>query len=335
VTVIGIALIASVGALGAQNVLAKSKDSKAKDAFIKAYSKSVEGKWSKIAESSYSIFGSNATITPYNKTKATPVPPIPPPSCKTGEHLENGKCILDVIPSDGNSSIVCLVGDISGTAVNDAMVKAGCQAKIGLGDLTYKSDLSAFKSQGFTKCDIGNHDAEEDGSAALEKESIAYCNDTWWLKVGQSTLFIGLNTNGNLDVQLGTIQGWLMDSQFMSGITSVHITSHKAICDTPPNSHHKELLMELCNSITAYVPGIVKLYWENGHNHVYAETSDGLIKTIGTGGRSHYDCGTGMGKTHDWTYCNNKDYGFLKYKIDNISGDTVGNFISTSGKVIH
>lgn len=314
----------------------KSKDSKAKDAIVKAIGKSVEGKWSKIDEASYSLFGSNVTITPYNKTGSGPVVPPPPPQCKTGEHLDGGKCIPNVVPSDGNSTIVCLVGDISGSAVNDAMVKAGCQAKIGLGDLTYKDTLAAFKSQGFNKCDIGNHDSDENAKGkGIVKEAKAYCGDTWWLKVGQGTLFVGLNTNGNLDTQLGTVQGWLMNDTLMAGVTNVHITSHKAICDTPPKSHHPELLMTLCNSIAAYVPAMVTLSWENGHNHVYAETSDGLIKTIGTGERSHYDCGTGMGKTHQWIYCNNKDFGFLKYKIDNIKGDTVASFISTSGKVIH
>jgi hypothetical protein len=336
-------MIASVFTAGMNtaNVFAKSKDSKAKADFIKKFGKSVEGKWSKIEVGSYSIFGSNATITPYNKTKTGPVVPPPPPQCKTGEHLEGDKCIPNVIPSDGNSTIVCMVGDISGTAVRDAMVKAGCQAVIALGDLTYSDTLAAFtKNYGdnqfqVIKCDIGNHDSDENAKGKdIIKQAKAYCGDTWWLKVGTSTLFIGLNTNGNLDTQLGVVQGWLMDNQFMAGITKVHITSHKAICDTPPKSHHPELLMTLCNSITAFVPGIVTLYWENGHNHVYAETSDGLIKTIGTGGRSHYDCGTGMGKTHDWTYCNNNDYGFLKYKIDNIKGDTIGNFTSTSGKVI-
>jgi hypothetical protein len=324
------------------NVYAKSKDSKAKDAIIKVIGKSVEGKWSKIDEASYSLFGSNATITPYNKTESGPIVPPPPPQCKTGEHLDGGKCVPNIIPSDGNSTIVCMVGDIEGTGVRDAMVKAGCEAVVALGDLTYGDTLAAFtKNYGgnqfqVIKCDIGNHDSDENAKGKdIVKQAKAYCGDTWWLKVGQSTLFMGINTNGNLDTQLGTIQGWLMNETLMAGITKVHITSHKAICDTPPKSHHPELEMTLCNSITAYVPGIVTLYWENGHNHVYAETSDGLIKTVGSGERSHYDCGTGMGKTHDWTYCNNKDYGFLKYKIDNIKGDTISNFISTSGKVIH
>jgi hypothetical protein len=235
---------------------------------------------------------------------------------------------------DSTTTTVCEVGDIKGSAVNNAMNKALCEIKIGLGDLGYKSTLSDFKSQGFSKCVVGNHDAKEDGSVKLEKESTALCKNPWFLKVGEATLFIGINTNGDLKKQFATIQAYLMDSQNMSGINNIHVTSHKAICDTPPKSHHKQLIMSLCNSIASNVPAAITLYWDNGHNHVYAETSDKLVKTIGSGGKSHYECGTGKGKTHKWVYCNNKNYGFLEYKINNTDGSTTGQFISTTGKVI-
>lgn len=319
------------------DIFSKSKDSKAKDAIVKAIGKSVEGKWSKIDIASYSVFGSNATITPWNKTKGPVIPP-PPLVCKSDEHPENGKCVPNVIPNPNASSttVVCMVGDISGTAVRDGMKSLGCDDVIALGDLNYASTLDSFikdyGSNDFTviKCVIGNHDSSEDGSGSIIKQAKAFCGDSWWFKVGNATLFVGINTNGNLDVQLGAIQDILMNDQFMSGITSVHFVSHKAICSTPPNSHHPlELDKTLCNNLIQYTPTGVKVYFENAHNHVYAETKDSLTKTVGSGGRSHYTCGTDQ----IWIYCNDKNYGFLAYTIAD-NGDTVGHFYGSAGNLI-
>jgi hypothetical protein len=337
ISVIAIALIASATMMSNTSVLAKSKDSKAKDAIVKTIGKSVEGKWSKIDLAGYSIFGSNATIFPYNKTVGPVVPP-PPLVCEPNEHPDNGKCIPNETPSNITGTVVCLVGDIQGVAVRDGMKDFGCDDVIALGDLTYGSTLDSFvKDYGSNdfkvlRCVIGNHDAdEEEKGKAIVKQAKLFCGeDAWWFKVGNATLFVGINTNGNLDTQLGNIQDALMNNQFMSNITSVHFVSHKAICMTPPNSHHKELLKTLCNSLRDYVPPGVRIYFDNGHNHVYAETKDGLTKTIGTGGRSHYECGIDQ----IWIYCNNKDNGFLAYTIDNSTGATVGHFYGTSGNLI-
>jgi hypothetical protein len=345
IAIIGIAMIASASILPMSSlVLAKSKDSKAKDAIVKAVGKSVEGKWSKIDEASYSLFDSNSTITPYNKTKVGPVTPPLPPSCKTGDHLQDGKCVPDVKPAPGNVTRIALVGDIKGTSVRDAIAKENPDVVIGLGDLGYEATLSGFKSNYINyfndkgvavKCLIGNHEDTEDGSAALLKEASATCGaGVWWLKIGTSTLFIGVNTNGNLDTQLGIVQDLIMNETFMAGVTSLHYESHKPICATPPNSHHPlELDMTFCNNLIVYTPGTVQLYFDNGHNHVMGESVavDGILyKTIGSGGKSHYECG----KNTIWIFCNNTDNGFYMYEIDNTSGATTGSFISTAGKII-
>jgi hypothetical protein len=321
------------------DIFSKSKDSKAKDVIVKTLGKSVEGKWSKIDLAGYSIFGSNATIFPYNKTGGSVVPP-PPLVCEPNEHPDNGKCIPNETPSNVTGTVVCLVGDIQGTVVRDGMKDFGCDDVITLGDLTYTATLDSFiKDYGSNdfkvlKCVIGNHDSTENApkkDSPIVKQAKAFCGeDAWWLKVGNATLFVGINTNGNLDTQLGNIQDMLMNNQFMSNITSVHFVSHKAICMTPPNSHHKELLKTLCNSLRDYVPPGVRIYFDNGHNHVYAETKDGLTRTIGSGDKSHYTCGTDQ----IWIYCNNKDNGFLAYTIDNATGATVGHFYGTSGNLI-
>ena len=62
----------------------------------------------------------------------------------------------------------------------------GCNFKIGIGDLGYKSDLSYFKNLKFDRCVVGNHYFDEDGSASLEKETLAYCGDIG----GQSLAFL-------------------------------------------------------------------------------------------------------------------------------------------------
>ncbi len=316
------------------DLFAKSKDSKAKDVIIKALGKSVEGHYAKIAEMGYQLFGSNNTVTFWNKTVGPIVPP-PPLVCEPTEHAENGKCVPNVIPTNKTGSVVVIVGDVSGTAVRDGIKKVDPDLVIVVGDLGYQSTLSWFKSNYYNafdhvRCIIGNHDATEDGSSSLLKEAKALCGESWYQKVGNSTLFIGLNTNGNLDTQLGATQDLLMNTAFMKNITNVHFVSHKPICSTPPNSHHPlELEKTFCNNLIQYTPTGVKIYFDNGHNHVYAETKDGLTHTTGAGGKSHYSCGTNT----VWIYCNNKDYGFLAYTIDD-NGATISHFYGTTGKII-
>jgi len=319
------------------DIFAKSKDSKAKDAIIKALGKSVEGKYSKISEMGYQLFGDNSTVVFWNKTTGPVIPPKPP-TCLPTEHLENGKCVPNVTPSPTNTTKVVIVGDVSGTAVRDGIAKQNPELVIALGDLGYKSTLSWFKTEYVNKfpnlrCVVGNHEAaSEDGSSSLEKEAKALCKDSWKVKVGNSVLFYGFNTNGNLDTQLGEAQDVLMDSTYMNGITSVHFVSHKPICSTPPNSHHPlELSKTFCNNLIQYTPNGVKVYFDNGHNHVLAQTKDGLTTTSGAGGKSHYDCGTNA----VWIFCNNKSNGYLLYTINTINGDTTSKFYDASGKVIN
>lgn len=317
------------------DLFAKSKDSKAKDAIIKALGKSVEGHYAKISEMSYQLFGSNNTVVFWNKTTGPVVPPSPP-TCLPTEHFENGKCVPNVIPTNTTGSVVAIVGDVSGTAVRDGIKKVNPDLVIVVGDLGYQSSLSWFKSNYYNafdhvRCVVGNHEDTEDGSASLLKEAKALCGESWYQKVGNATLFIGVNTNGNLDTQLGSVQDLLMNTVFMDGITNVHFVSHKPICSTPPNSHHPlELDKTFCNNLIQYTPTGVKIYFDNGHNHVYAETKDDLTKTVGSGGKSHYSCGTNA----VWIYCNNKDYGFLAYTINATNGDSVSHFYGTTGKVI-
>jgi len=340
-TIIVVSILMATLVFNAGSILAKSKSEKI---ITKAIGKAVEGKWGDICIAAISTKKNFSDFTTaYNNTKCLPIIPGPvePPTCKPNEHLDNNsKCVPNVTPAPGNSSIVCAAGDFSGTAVHDAMVKAGCGVTLGLGDLTYKSDLAAFKSQHFTKCIIGNHDAEENGNAKIYAEALAYCGNSWWLKVGKTTVFFGLNTNAkSLTPQLDATTSLLHNATFMDGIKNVYFVSHKPICSTPPNSHHplESTPVQLCSPLLDAVPAGVRITFINGHNHVMAETlgindlNGGTYITAGGGGRSHYSCGV----DDIWKFCNNSDYGFLKLVIDNNNGNVVDNFYSTGGKKLN
>jgi len=246
----------------------------------------------------------NQTQLIYSNSKCNPVtpPPNPPPQ------------------PTGDKTIVCLIGDLKGSTVPNKM--KNCNYKIGLGDLGYGSDLSYFKSLNFNKCVIGNHDATEDGSTALYKEALAYCGDHWNLKIGQSALILGFNTNGDTASQLGEAKNVLGNPNTMANVKTVVFVSHKA-GHVPPNSHHPAEAAALYNQLEALIPQGVTLYEIVGHNHVSSSAPSKNWYQAGAGGKSFYECGTDS----VWTYCDNKTLQYLELTIDNQNGNTVAKFV--------
>ena len=300
-------LVISIALVPHSLVNAKSKDSKARDAIVKVIGKAVEGKYSQIDLVSLSKKNDNNTITVYNKTGGgvpiptptpSPIPPNPPP------------------PS-GNISKVCLVGDLSGSTVPNLM--KNCTYKIGLGDLGYKSDLSWFKSLNFNKCVIGNHDATEDGSSSIYKEALSYCGDHWSLKIGNSTLILGFNTNGDVSSQIEAAQSTLSQN---TQLKTVILLSHKG-GHVPPNSHHPAEASTLYKSLENSIPSGIKIFEVFGHNHVMSSAPSMNWYQSGAGGKSHYSCGTDQ----VWTFCDNSNYGYLELTVDNNNGNTAAKFI--------
>jgi len=283
---------------------AKSKDSKAKDKIIKAIGSAVEGKYSTIKLIQLSKSNVSDYILAYNTTKAAPTPPPPvppnPPPTPTG-----------------STTKVCLIGDLKGSTVPNLM--KNCNLKIGLGDLGYGSDLSYFKGLHFDKCVIGNHDATEDGSSSIYKEALAYCGDHWSQKIGNSTLIIGMNTNGDQSVQVSSVQSAL--SQYKS-IKTIVLVSHKG-GHVPPNSHHPAEASSLYKQLEALVPSTMKLLEIVGHNHVMSSAPSMNWYQAGAGGKSHYSCGTDQ----VWTFCDNSNYGYLELTVDNSNGNTAAKFV--------
>jgi len=242
-------------------------------------------------------------------------------------------------PTSNQTLKVIMTGDIenspAGIAVFNQIKVQNPDNVIILGDLGYQSNLAWFKSTYGTlgnkiNCVIGNHESSnEDGSASLQAEATAYCADSYYIKKNH-VLFLGFNTNGNLNTQLGSAQQLVMNPDFMNGIKSVHIMSHKD-CAAPPNSHHtvESKVLTFCNSLKAKIPTNVKVYFDQAHNHVMSASVDGTYKQIGAGGKSHYTCGVSAA----FPFCDNVHFGFLEYIIKP-DGTTTSSFMDYNGKVI-
>lgn len=311
-TILGVLLVLVVVSMIFIPVQAKSKDSKAKDKIIKAIGKAVEGKYSTIKLIQLSKSNVSGYVIAYNTTKSTP--PLPPP---------NPEPSPQPTPT-GNVSKVAMIGDISGTSVRDLIQKSNPNLVVALGDLGYKSDLSSFKknyggSFKNLRCVIGNHDATEDGSSALYKEALAYCGDHWSLKIGKSTLLIGMNTNGDIPSQVSAVKQYLTSDTM---IKTVILLSHKA-GHVPPNSHHPAEASNLYKQLEQLIPTSVKLIEIAGHNHVSSSAPSKNWYQAGAGGKSFYSCGTDA----VWTFCDNKSEQYLELTIDNANGNTAAKFI--------
>jgi hypothetical protein len=206
------------------------------------------------------------------------------------------------------------------------MKKNGCNFRISLGDCGYQSDLSWCTSQHFDRGVIGNHEAPEDGSASLYKAALALFGNSWWQTIGNSTLILGFNTNGDINSQVAAAKSIISAHPAAKNIIAVsHKNGHVF-----PNAHHPAEAADLYSQLEKMIPNGVKFYEVNGHNHNLAESSNGLWFISGAGGKSHYSCGTSA----EWPYCNNSDNGYLQFTIDN-QGQITPNFIDTSGKVLH
>ena len=257
--------------------------------------------------------------TPVPAPQPTPVPPTPPAPTATPI-----KVIVTADVEDADA----------GNRVFNAIKARNANNVIVLGDLGYEETLTWFKNTYGTlgnklNCVIGNHDANEDADGnTIQAETVKFCGNSWYFKKN-SVLFIGFNTNGDLNKQATEGGALLQNSQFMTGIKSVHIMSHKG-CAVPPNSHHPVEVKAFCDAVKAKIPTTVKAYWDSGHNHVMSESADKTYKQSGAGGRSHYSCPTSV--TTAW-WCNAVNYGFLEYTIQP-DGTTTHQWFDYNGRVL-
>jgi hypothetical protein len=297
----------------------------AKTKITAAIDKAVNGQWKGICEDAITTGFNQSLKIVYDKNNTrcngTLIPSPQPPTCLPTEHIENGKCVPNPVPPTptGDKTIVCLIGDLKGSTVPNMMNKGGCNYKIGLGDLGYQSDLSYFKSLNFNKCVIGNHDSTEDGSSSIYKEALAYCGDHWSLKIGNSTLILGFNTNGDISSQVASARSVISSN---TQVKTIILVSHKA-GHVPPNSHHPAEAASLYAQLESIIPANVHLYEVVGHNHVSSAAPSKNWYQAGAGGKSFYGCGTDS----VWTYCDNKNLQYLELVINNTDGTTKAQFV--------
>jgi predicted phosphodiesterase len=241
---------------------ASDPNAKAKTTITNSIDKAVNGQWKGICQDAITT-GFNQTLKivyDKNNTRCNgiiptpPVPPLPP---------------VPVPPPTGNATKIALVGDISGISVRDSIKKSNPNLVVLLGDLGYKSDLSSIKkdwggSFKNLKCVIGNHDSPEDGGSSIYKEALAYCGDHWSLKIGNSTLILGFNTNGDMSAQLTYAKSILSQNPTMK---TVILLSHKG-GHVPPSSHHPAEAKTFYQQIETTISPSMKLFEIYGHNHV-------------------------------------------------------------------
>ena len=152
----------------------------------------------------------------------------------------------DKINESGSITVIDTVGDMDcSNNLHDQLKKDDPTLFIALGDLCYKQDLTNFtKTYGDFKkanklaCLIGNHDSIEDGNLKILNQATQYCGDHWYRKIANdTTLLIGLNTNGDTKLQTKWGQSLVTNSTLMKGIKNVMLLSHKG-AHTPTESHH-------------------------------------------------------------------------------------------------
>jgi predicted phosphodiesterase len=224
----------------------------------------------------------------------------------------------------------------AGNAVFSQIQKQNPNFVFVLGDLGYESNLQWFKETYGTLgdkmfCVVGNHEADnEDGSSSLEKETLNFCGNTYWIKKG-ANLFIMINTNDKQDTLKSALDTKIFkNTTVMNGVKSIHINGHKG-CATPPNSHHPAgEIKVLCDFIKSKIPAGVKAFFNSGHNHVLSQSAEKVFSQVGGGGKSHYTCGTNA----DFPFCNNTKYGYMLYTIK-LDGTTTSQFIDHTGVKIY
>lgn len=233
-------------------------------------------------------------------------------------------------PVEQDKNII-MVGDVSGSTVYNAIKKENADWVVVLGDWYGKQSWleSSYGSLGNKfACVVGNHEAaNEDGSSSLEKAALKLCGNDYYVIINH-VLFVGLNSNGDLKGQAAKLDK-LITTDFLKDITSVHIMTHKP-CKVPPNSHHGVEISTFCKDIASIFSKFQqKVFYNSGHNHVMSSSADGTYKQTGAGGKSHYTCGTNT----EFTFCNNKNYGYLKYTIKE-DGTTTWAFYDTNGEIV-
>ena len=256
--------------------------------------------------------------------------------------ISNANSSAKSLNGSTNITVIDTVGDIDcSNNLPDQVKKDNATLFIILGDLCYKNDLTSFmntygnfKNAKELACLIGNHDSQEDGNLVILDQARKFCGDHWYRKVANNTtLLIGLDTNGDTNLQTKWGQSMVTNETLMKGIKNVLLMTHKP-AHTPPQSHHPAEVstIQMISGIESSIPKTIKVYEIAGHNHFMAESKDGRWFISGAGGRSHYEGTTDS----EWPFLNKIDYGYLQIKINNTDGNILSTqFYGLDGRRIH
>jgi hypothetical protein len=249
---------------------------------------------------------------------------------------------ISEVNESGNITIIDAVGDLDcSKTLHDQIKNDNPTIFIALGDLCYKRDLTNFtitysdlKNTNKFECLIGNHDSEQNGNLKILNQALEYCGDHWYRKVANnSTLLIGLNTNGNTSLQTNLGQALITNSSFMKGIVNVIILAHKP-AHTPPGSDHspENSTVKMFSSIVNSTPKNFRVFEVAAHNHLMAESSNGQWFISGAGSKKLYN----FSPDSAWPFVNNKVQGYLQFKINNTDGMMLrAHFYGFDGRLIH
>lgn len=221
-----------------------------------------------------------------------------------GSNIDSFIPPFNIINESRNMMMIDAVGDIECSKIlHDQLKKDNPTLFIALGDLCYKRDLtnftntySDFKNADRLACVIGNHDSEENGNLKILNQALQYCGDHWYLKTtNNTTLLIGLNTNGNTSSQSNWVQSLVTNLTFMKGINNVMLLAHKP-AHTPPGSDHQaeNSTIQLFSTIGSNIPRNIQVYEIAAHNHLMAKSSNGHWFISGAGGKSVYEVSTDL-----------------------------------------
>jgi hypothetical protein len=259
----------------------------------------------------------------------------------TNQNTTSSTMINDSKKSDSSVTVINAVGDIECFNHLDNQVKSdNPDLFIALGDLCYKPELTNFRTiygdlikENKLACVVGNHDSEENGNPELENQTLELCGDHWYRKIANETsLLIGLNTNGDTKSQTKWGQSLVTNGTLMKGIKNVFLLTHKP-AHTPESDHPaRKSTIGMLAGIESNISKSVQVYEISAHNHIMAESSNGHWFISGAGGRSHYDGET----SSEWPYVNTKNYGYLQIRINNTDGNVLGtNFYGLYGRLLH
>jgi hypothetical protein len=221
---------------------------------------------------------------------------------------------------------IAFVGDFDddsdSIAVRDSIYKMKPDLVVAVGDMTYKNDSKfvewKYRDLFNFRCIIGNHDVQK---SDLTERMNRLCGDHWSFLV-DNTVFIGLNSEGNLREQFSYYNKVIQNKNITKAIVIIH----------RPCIIENGVLYSFCNKIIENKPVGMSVDFLSGHWHVSAFTkiNGSQLYVTGNGGAFHQSCNKPI-----FMYCNDVSYGFLLMEIKTSTSKINPVFYDTAGNILY